>query len=179
MTLRMSNALPGCYIAVSVHFEQDAAAQARVPTITAPAPIAWCDDHYLHMTVAYLGWLARDTARAVARRLGKHAIRGPEQIRLTGRLQVVGKPGTQSLIAPVEATEELACLRLAAEECLQESGADDAPAPGTLAPFRPHVTLGRVSPRADDTGGWFIPPLRAALGPVQLRVAEATWGTPD
>ena len=170
MTNRESHAFPSCYIATRLRFEEDIAALARVPSATAPTAIRWFDDYQLHMTVCYLGWLTRATACALVARVAQCPVAPPERVRLTGQLSIVGDRLTQSLIAPIECTQELAALRRAVEDIVAQVAEDDD-SQGHLptAPFSPHVTLGRVSPDLSDASAWVISPAAAASGGLELR----------
>lgn len=179
MTDRKSHAFPNCYIATGLRFGEDVAALARVPSVTAPAGIRWFDDCQLHMTVCYLGWLTGAAARAVLARLERCQVAPPERVRLTGQLLVVGDRLRQSLIAPIEFTEELGALRRRVEEIVGDAAADgDSPGHWPPPPFSPHVTLGRASPDVSDTSGWAISPVDAVSGGLELREGSNTWTTP-
>jgi 2'-5' RNA ligase len=176
VTNRPSHAFPSCYIATRLRFEEDISALARVPSVTASAAIRWFGDHQLHMTVCYLGWLTRATATALAALVAQCPAAPPERVRLTGQLSIVGDRLTQSLIAPIECTQELTALRGVVEEMVAQVAEDgDSQSYLPIPPFSPHVTLGRVSPDLSDASAWAISPAAAASGGLELREGLVMW----
>ncbi|CAN5445021.1 hypothetical protein BH10ACT10_BH10ACT10_02130 [soil metagenome] len=153
-------AYPSCFVAALPRPVVPLAEICEVP----PGEVGhrWFRTDYLHVTTHYLGWLSAAQVAAVQEVLAHGPPCPVRSLRLTGETDVVGPTDRRSLIAIIEPVTPLVEWRHQVARALADVGLTAA------EPFRPHLTIARVSPCDLPARTPTIEPLELPLREVAL-----------